>query len=374
MLEKNNFIVLRNFIAIISIFLGFILAIWWFIQSTAMYAGGGMYVRPLQSLLIYIFLIIFGIANFLNKIVKKDTKYIYKNVIYLTFTGLLIGISITVLAGYVPNGIAHMEITYADYASGWPIPWLVLYYPYENYFDLGRILIVNFLIDTVIWSILSIQFVFLIAGVSTKKLPRLRNKITMMSSKSKKIFSFFVPLILVFVLISSTIILLDSNNDRQTKREISFWLNELNSLDTDEIDEYERGSYYEPFFIQEVEHYKEELQKLGVTVTWDSIQKIYVINDINEEGSNFQNYDGKKERDKFVGTWECEYDTMIFFSNGTIVSSNSGENVSATWKLEYEKLFIDDGFFTFVFDYSFSDNYDKLTLTGLGGTNTYTKQ
>jgi hypothetical protein len=276
-MNKNNFIILKKFIAIISIFFGVALTIWWLVESTAIYMGGGMYIRPFERLLIYIFLIIFGITTFFNKYVKEDTQNVVKNAIYLTFIGLLSGITVTVIAGFIPIGIAHMEITYADYTSGWPLPWLVLYYPYECYFDMGRILITNLLIDVVIWSVLSIQFVFLITGTSVRKIQVLRNKFKVISSKSKKILFFFIPLILAFILISSTLILLNSNNDMQKEREINFWLGELNSLNIDEVNDYESGNYYDSSFIQVVEHYKEELKQLGVTVTWDSAQEKYVL-------------------------------------------------------------------------------------------------
>ena len=304
-MEKNKFIIFKNLLAIISIIFGAILTFFWLIQSMAMYSGGGMYIRPFERLIIYIFFIVIGFKTYLSKFDKEETKPVIKSGLYLSFIGLLSGIIVTIVSGLFSIGNAHMEITYADYTMGWPLPWLVLYYPYEEYFETGRILFVNFFIDILVWSAIFIQFNLLICASKSNRLSILRNKIMILSKKTKKRIYFLLPLILSLILIFSAFFVIDTNNKMQREREINYWMEELNYLDKDSVDDYENGDTYEDVK-NIVEKFKEELKKLGVTPTWDHIQEIYIIGEVNYENVDIS------EENKIKMSFEWSESNSVF--------------------------------------------------------------
>jgi hypothetical protein len=85
------------------------------------------------------------------------------------------------------------------------------------------------------------------------------------------------------------------------------------------------------------------------------------------------------DKNKFVGTWKTDVsntngfvnytDTYIFFSDGTISSTYMGSgsvNMPGSWELKDGKLIL-TVMIQKVYDYSFSNNDQTLTLTSING-------
>jgi len=72
------------------------------------------------------------------------------------------------------------------------------------------------------------------------------------------------------------------------------------------------------------------------------------------------------EKDKFIGTWkDTKYgDHIIFYPDGTYFSEESQleENIEGTWEIKDGELRVNAMGLLLIFDYSFSNNDNTLTL------------
>ena len=89
------------------------------------------------------------------------------------------------------------------------------------------------------------------------------------------------------------------------------------------------------------------------------------------------------ETDKFVGGWRStvpEYSAWltVFYSNGTVVTSDSATTINGTWDVKDGKITIkmSDDEAPLAYTYSFSENNTTLTLISIssGETSVFTKQ
>lgn len=70
------------------------------------------------------------------------------------------------------------------------------------------------------------------------------------------------------------------------------------------------------------------------------------------------------EKSKFVGTWKDEQgDYIVFKSDNTLESEEESGVEKGTWKISNEELTINILGATLIFDYSFSNDDNTLTLT-----------
>jgi len=105
----------------------------------------------------------------------------------------------------------------------------------------------------------------------------------------------------------------------------------------------------------------------------------------NEEKlQNGENNEIDSAYEKLIGTWKLTYDEeymLTFYEDGKF---EQGEHILGNWSLSNGKLIMDaidnttedhPSEFTIIFDYYFSDNNQKLTITIITGQSmTYTKQ